>query len=131
MIYEIKRIPPGPVIKIAFFVFLFLGFLFGIFYGLIIVNLLSFMSNVVQFDDELLRQYSNFGLIGIIVMGMVTALFTSVISTVIAGIAVVCYNFFAGLFGGIKIEFRPETQTLQPAFPEASGEPAAGVKSDE
>lgn len=124
MLYEVKRIPPGPVIKVVFFVFLVVGFIVGMFYGLLIMNLFSTMVDVLDIQDEILREYSGFGLFGLIIMGLISALFTSVIMTAMVGLSVVCYNVFAGMLGGVKLELGEEARRLHQSV---YADPAAGI----
>jgi len=101
--YEIKRIPLGPVIKVMFFVFLVTGFVLGIFYGMMLINLISMMSQTLSLSSEVIKEFSNLGTAGIIMMGIIFSLFTSVILTALCAIAAASYNVFAGWLGGIKL----------------------------
>jgi len=104
MIYEIKRIPPGPVIKVCFFVFLFVGFILGLFYGMIIINLLASLGSLLNGEEEIFADYANMGIFGIVMMGIVMSIISSVIMTALIGLSVVCYNVIAGMLGGVKLE---------------------------
>lgn len=115
MIYEIKRIPPGPVIKVSFFVFLFVGFVIGLFYGFIIINLLASLGGLLNGEEEIFSDYANMGIIGIIMMGIVISIISSVIMTALTGLSVVCYNVIAGMLGGVKLELT-EVNIYEPHY---------------
>ena len=117
MLYEIKRIPPGAAMKVAFFVFLIVGFLGGLFYSIILMNIMNTMGSLFNLDEELLQGYSGFGLFGLIVMGMVMAVFTSVIMTLLTGLSALCYNVIAGWLGGLKIELKEDRLDYQRRSP--------------
>ena len=106
MLYEIKRIPPGPVLKVAFFVFLIVGFIIGLFYGLLIMSFLSSMSGMLGMGDQFTSEFSAFGLFGLIIMGVVMSIFSSIIMTIITGLSVVCYNMIASWLGGLEIDLQ-------------------------
>lgn len=104
MEYEIKRIPIAPVVKVAFFIFLIVGFIGGFFYGMLVMNLVSMMSGVMEASDELLQDFTGLGMAGIIMMGIMMAVFSSVIMTALTAIGIASYNVFAGWLGGIKLQ---------------------------
>ena len=104
MTYEIKRIPPGPALKVSFFVFLIVGFIAGLFYGFMIINLISSLGGLLNGEEEIFTDFMHMGLIGIIMMGIMMAIFSSVVMTAMVGIAVVTYNVIAGMLGGFKFE---------------------------
>ena len=106
MLYEIKRIPPGPVLKVAFFVFLIVGFIIGLFYGLLIMSFLSSMSGMLGMADQFTSEFTTFGLFGLIIMGVVMSIFSSIIMTIITGLSVVCYNMIASWLGGLEIDLQ-------------------------
>lgn len=113
MEYEIKRIPIAPVVKVAFFVFLVVGFIGGLFYGMLVMNLISMMSGVLDTGDELLQEFSGLGMAGIIMMGIMIAVFTSVIMTVLTAVGIASYNVFSGWLGGIKLQLEsPELENV-------------------
>lgn len=104
MEYEIKRIPIAPVVKVAFFIFLIVGFIGGLFYGMLVMNLVSMMSGTLDIGDELLQEFTGLGMAGIIMMGIMMAVFSSVIMTALTAIGIASYNVFAGWLGGIKLQ---------------------------
>ncbi|MBC8276641.1 MAG: DUF3566 domain-containing protein [FCB group bacterium] len=113
MEYEIKRIPIAPVAKVAFFVFLVVGFIGGLFYGMLMMNLISMMSGVIDAGDELLQEFSGLGMAGIIMTGMMMAIFSSVIMTALTAVGIASYNVFAGWLGGIKLNLvSPELEDV-------------------
>lgn len=103
MEYEIKRIPLGPVIKVMFFVFLVTGFILGIFYGMMLINLVSVMSQALPMDTDVFKEFSGMGSAGVIMMGFIVSIFTSVIFTALFAVSAASYNVFAGWLGGIKL----------------------------
>ena len=104
MEYELKRIPLAPALKILFFVYLIVGFILGIFYGIMLVNFLSIVSSSLQLGEELLKEFSSLGFAGIIMMGIMMALFSSVILTAITILGLASYNLLAGWLGGLKFQ---------------------------
>jgi len=111
--YELKRIPLAPLIKILFFVYLVVGFIIGIFYGMLLINFLSIVSSAMQVGEDLLKEFSSLGFAGIIMMGMMMSLFSSVILTGLTALAAASYNLFAGWLGGIKLNFEsPELDNI-------------------
>ena len=105
MEYELRRIPILPLVKVMFFVFLLLGFILGVFYGLMIVSMISVMTSAMDFGDtQVLEQFGSLGFIGIIFMGFFMGIFSAVMSSIFAAIGAACYNLFAGWLGGIKLE---------------------------
>jgi len=106
MLYEIKRIPPGPVLKVAFFVFLIVGFIIGLFYGLLIMSFLSSMTGMLGMEDQFASDFTTFGIFGLILMGVVMSIFSSIIMTLMTGLSVLCYNMIASWLGGVEIELQ-------------------------
>jgi hypothetical protein len=108
MEYEIKRIPLAPVVKVAFFVFLVLGFLGGLLYGMMLVKFVAVLSATTGMDSSIFQEFSSFGIIGVVAMGIFTSIFTSVIATGFTIIGIATYNAVAKIFGGIKLQLHSE-----------------------
>ncbi len=104
MEYELKRIQLASVVKTMFFVYLIVGFIGGIFYLMLMMNLISIMSSSMEFGDEVMRDINGLGFMGIIMMGMIFSIFTAVILTGFTALGIVTYNVVTDWFGGIKIE---------------------------
>ena len=115
MLYEIKRIPAGPVLKVSFFIFLIVGFIIGLFYGMLIINLIAGLGGLLNGEEEVFSDFAGLGMLGIIMMGVIMSLFSSVILTAVTGLSVVTYNVFAGMLGGIKVELE-EAQVMMPRY---------------
>ena len=108
MEYEIKRIPVGPAVKVMFFVFLVVGFIGGLVYGLFLMSIISTIGSALPGQEEVFSEFTNLGLMGIIVMGIMSALFSSVFMSLATAFSVLCYNVFAGWVGGVKLEMGSE-----------------------
>lgn len=104
MDYEIKRIPILPLIKVLFFVFLVIGFIWGIFYGLIIIGFVSVMSSVLNLNDSITEQFAGMGFLGVIFMGIFFSIFSAVLMTVFSAVGAACYNLIAGWLGGVTLQ---------------------------
>ena len=113
MEYEVRRIPILPAIKVLFFVYLVIGFAVGVFYGIMVMNLLSVMSSVVDLGDEVIQEFSSMGGFGIIMLGIMMSLFSSVLFSGLTALALAAYNMAAGWLGGIKMELEsPELDDI-------------------
>jgi len=107
MEYEVRRIPVGPAVKVMFFVFLVVGFIGGLVYGMFLMSIISTLGGMFM-QEELTSEFANLGLTGIIVMGIMSALFSSVFMSLMTAFSILCYNVFAGWLGGVKLEMRSE-----------------------
>jgi hypothetical protein len=58
--------------------------------------------------NEVFQEFSGLGPVGIIMMGIVSAIFSSVIMTVLTTLGAGCYNIFANTFGGIRLKLESE-----------------------
>ena len=104
MEYEIKRIPIAPMAKVMFFVFLVVGFISGLLYAMFLVSIISSFGSLLPMEEDVFTEFANLGLTGIITMGIVSSIFTAVIMTLLTAFTALCYNVFAGWFGGIRFE---------------------------
>ena len=113
MEYEVRRIPILPAIKVLFFVYLAIGFAGGIFYGMIVMNLLSVMRSAIDLGDEVFQEFSSMGGVGIIMIGIMMSLFSCVLLSGLTALALATYNMAAGWLGGIKLDIEsPELDEI-------------------
>jgi len=96
VIRELKRIEPKSVVRIAFFIGLLCGFLFGI-YSSFVLNELSSMLTAEE-------SAALGGLAGgsTLMTGLLMALTGSLFFSLMGWLLAVVYNFLAGRFGGIE-----------------------------
>ncbi len=121
MQYELKRIPILPLVKVMFFVFLVMGFIWGALYGIIIMGFVGLMSSALEMDESIFREFSGLGFLGVLFMGIVFSIFSAVLMSIFTAIGAACYNLIAGWFGGVPLEL--EAQRLETTFstPQPSG----------
>lgn len=96
MIRELKRIEPKSVVRIAFFIGLLCGFLFGVYSSFVLSELATVLSSEQSAALGSLSGTST--LITGVMMGLTGSLFFSFMGWLLA----VVYNFLAGRFGGIE-----------------------------
>jgi hypothetical protein len=102
MQYEINRFDLLTVFKVSFLVYLVVGFLIGILYSLIIVQILMMMGPMLEspvFDD-----FGSIGFMGAVTLAIFMAIFMAVVWSIITVIAAGIYNLIAGWVGGLKLE---------------------------
>ena len=112
MIRELKRIEPKSVVRIAFFIGLLCGFLFGV-YSSFVLNQLSGMLTAEE-SAALGGLMGGSVLMTGVMMGLTGSLFFSVMGWLLA----VVYNFLAGRFGGIEyiVAETKDSETAHQAF---------------
>ncbi|MEW5993006.1 MAG: DUF3566 domain-containing protein [Candidatus Zixiibacteriota bacterium] len=117
MRYEIKSIGVWAFLKVSFFFNLVIGFLFGLFYALILGFMMTIMSQVPQFYEEF-----NFPMESVsvgfllIIMPIFCAIVGAILYTIIGVILVLIYNLIARIVGGFEVNLESVVE-LQPKPP--------------
>ncbi len=130
MLYEVKRFDLLTVFKVSFLVYLAVGFLLGILYGLIIVQILSTLGPMM--DNAMFDDFSGMGFTAALTMALFMAIFMAVIWSIVTVIAAGIYNLVAGWVGGVQVELggltppaaipvTPPPSPSAPTSPEAPG----------
>jgi hypothetical protein len=119
MIHEVKRFDLLTVFKVSFLVYLAVGFLLGILYGLIIVQILSTVGPMM--DNAMFDDFGNMGFTAAVTMALFMAIFMAVIWSIVTVIAAGIYNLVSGWVGGVQVELSG-VNLLQP-MPTASAPP--------
>ncbi len=105
MDYELKHIDAWSVAKTLFIIFLFLGFLFGLFY----ILLLASVSNIAGgFGQEFGAGIPHVGGAFLLILSIFIAFFIAFLYAIVGAIFAVLYNILVGWIGGIKVELREE-----------------------
>lgn len=117
MNYEIRRLDLMSVLKVSFLIYLVIGFLIGMFYALIITQMLALFSSFM--GDQAITALGKIGGASIFIIAIVMAVFMAVLWSILTVIAAALYNLLAGSFGGIKVELA-EAQGFKYIPPAAS-----------
>ena len=131
MTYEIKRFDLLTVFKVSFLVFLVVGFLIGLLYGLILVKMISTFGPLME--SELFENFGEVGFIAAITLALFMAVFLAIVWSIITVIAAGIYNVICGWIGGLRVELEtvpglyPQTSVSPPAAPppQPGGTPGA------
>ena len=133
MTYEVRRFDLLAVFKVCFLVYLVVGFLLGLFYGLILMKMISALGPLL--DTPVLDDFQGMSFFAAIALAVFMAVFLAVIWSIITVVAAGIYNVIAGMVGGIRMElaeitlpfYRPQTPPppSQPTVPPQGG--GAGV----
>ncbi|MBU0691835.1 DUF3566 domain-containing protein [bacterium] len=110
MIRELKRIEPKSVVRIAFFIGLLCGFLFGVYSSFVLSELTTMLTTEESAALKGLTGGST--LMTGVMMGLTGSLFFSLMGWFLA----VVYNFLAGKFGGIEFMVN-EMKDSEPEHP--------------
>lgn len=102
MTYEIKRFDLLSVFKVSFLIYLVLGFLLGLFYGLILMKMIASFSPFME--NQMFEGMINISAAGMFFMVVFMAVLMAVIWAVLTVIAAALYNVLTGALGGIKVE---------------------------
>jgi hypothetical protein len=104
MQYEIKRLDLLSVFKISFLIYLVIGFLIGIFYSLILTQMMAMFSSFM--DDQAFQGIAKLTGPGLIFLALFLAIFIAVMWSILTVIAAAIYNLLSGAVGGIKVELQ-------------------------
>lgn len=121
MKYEWKRCNVWSVVKIAFLTCGVMGFLFGIFYAILLTVIGGILGMVGGGEFEEISGFFS-GTFGFF-MAFVIAFTYAVVGSIMAAILAWLYNFFARLVGGISITLEPETPGADRGVREQSPQP--------
>jgi hypothetical protein len=115
--YEFKSIGIWALIKVSFFLNLIFGFIFGVFYSLILIPLTRWVTQLTEVES---LQYENDTTMGMLfLLPFLFALFAALFNTLFAAVIGALYNGIAKITGGLEfnIEKMPEVSFLmvQPA----------------
>lgn len=113
MPYEVKRFDLLTVFKVSFLVYLVVGFLLGILYGLVLVQILSTMGPLL--DNPMFSDFGHMGFTAALTMALFMAIFMAVIWSVVTVIAAGIYNVVTGWVGGIRVELEQNVALRPPA----------------
>jgi hypothetical protein len=115
---ELKHVEIGSLFKVAFVLYLVLGLVAGLFFGMALAMMGSFASLL---GDEQIPGLGHLGMItgaaGFVAVP-VMALCYGLVGSIVVSIVGLLYNFAASKMGGVKIEF--ETGEVTPAAPAAT-----------
>ncbi len=114
-VFEIKKVPVWPVIRVVFIVFLILGILIGILYSIIFSGL-GFLAGGLggsPFNEDL-AVLRGFGFIMIPVIAFTYAIF----GTIWAVIGILLYNLIASIAGGVELTLMSHGAQPPPREPE-------------
>ncbi len=107
MRYEIKSIPLWPVIRIAFFVNLIVGFIAGIFMAVSLVPFMALMSAMATYDPTYLDVESSAATTFALTVPFLSALWWAFFGTLFVLIIAFVYNLVARFVGGVECQMEP------------------------
>ena len=100
-IFEMRRIPVWPVMRVVFIIFLIIGIIVGLMYGFMISSFGLLLSALGESPlDEGFPLIGNLGFLMIPIFAILYAVF----GTIAAVIWAVIYNITASVVGGIELE---------------------------
>jgi len=102
MNYEVRRFDLLSIFKISFLIYLIIGFLIGLFYALILTQIMAVFSSFM--DDQALSAVGKLTGASIFLVAIFLAIFMAVFWSILTVIGAAIYNLLAGSFGGIKVE---------------------------
>jgi len=124
MRYELKSIRIWTFLKVAFFINLVMGFLFGILYAMMIPVLSKVAGMIPGFSGELgYLADSSFALM-LIVMPISFAIQSALFLTLIGVVAVGIFNLVARIVGGLQLDLEV-VEPVVPPQPVAQPQPVA------
>lgn len=124
MRYELKSIGIWAFIKVMFFLNLIFGFMFGVFYAIVLIPLVTALGAITGFDNPALAEMPSMGAM-LIFMPILFALFSAFFNTLIAVIIAAVYNGITRLLGGFEFTFDAiadviPVRAVQPSAPQSS-----------
>ncbi len=121
MKYELKRIGIWSAVKITFILSLIMGFIFGIFYALLIFMLTSLPMAMMQ--DDQMAALQNFGAAAAVILPFFMAFFMAIINTIFTVIGIAAYNLVARMTGGVEWELAEVAAQPAVTAPPAAWQP--------
>ena len=110
--YVLRKVPLGPVLKVAFILFLIIGVIIGIFYALLISSF-GFLAGALN-DPSIGRELGFLRGLGFVLVPVI-AIFYSVFATIVVAIWVLVYNLLASVIGGVELVLERPSGTAPPA----------------
>jgi hypothetical protein len=117
---ELKQVEIGSLFKVAFVLYLVLGLVAGLFFGMALAMMGSFASFLG--DEHIPGLGMMTGAVGFVVIPVMAVCY-GVVGSLVVSIVGLLYNFAASKMGGVKIEF--ETGEVTPAAPAVTSIPQA------
>ncbi len=114
--YVLKKVPLGPVLKIAFILFLIIGVIIGVFYALLISSF-GFLASALN-DPSLGSEMGFIRGLGFVLVPVI-AIFYAIFATIVVAIWVLVYNLLASVVGGIELVLEPSAAAAAPAAADA------------
>lgn len=121
MTYEVKRFDLLTVFKVSFLIYLTVGFLLGILYGLILMKMISAFGPLLE--SPVFEGFGQIGVMAAFTLALFIAVFMAVIWSVITVIAAGIYNLLAGWVGGLRLEL---AQPQAPYYIQSTTAPPTG-----
>ncbi len=119
MRYELKRIPLWPFIKVAFFINLLIGFVFGLFYSPIVSVIMMVLTATPYLGSAGVESApASWGML-LFTIPFISAFLAGCVNTLIGLILVLAYNMFSVLLGGLEFELEPVRHEPTPPAPTA------------
>ena len=117
MQYELRSIGIWALIKVSFFLNLIFGFIFGIFYALILIPLTRLVTQLTEVESLQYESDTTMGLL--FLLPFLFALFAALFNTLLAALIGALYNGIARITGGFEFSFekmpRMEFLKVEPA----------------
>lgn len=126
MTYEVKRFDLLTVFKVSFLIYLTVGFLLGILYGLILMKMISAFGPLLE--SPVFEGFGQIGVMAAFTLALFIAVFMAVIWSVITVIAAGIYNLLAGWVGGLRLEL---AQPQAPYYIQSTTAPPTGTPVSE
>lgn len=111
MIFTLRRLPLGPVIKVGFVVYFILSFIGFLLYSMLLMGMINSIGALLG-DFDLPSSFVSGPTM--ILGGLFIAVFLAVLYTIITAVFVLVYNAVASFTGGFELELEtPETESMQ------------------
>mgnify|MGYP001080195629 CR=1 FL=1 len=120
--YVLKRVPLGPVLKIAFILFLAIGVIIGVFYALIISSF-GFLASALD-DPSISGEIGFMRGLGFVLIPVI-AIFYAIFATIVVAIWVLIYNLLSSVIGGIELQLEAPSIAASPVA-ETTGPAGSG-----
>lgn len=104
MTWELKRVPLGPVVRVAFLVFFLLALVLFLLYSTVLMGIVRSVGDAL--DIPLI---SGAGGVALVFAGLLVAFLSAFFYTLIAVLVTLFYNAIASFSGGLRLELEEET----------------------
>jgi hypothetical protein len=119
-VFELKRIPIWPVVRVTFIVLLVVGILIGFFYGMLVSGIGYLIGTLGE--SPFGENVPLLGNLGFLMVPIIAVLY-AVIGTIWVIIWVLIYNIAAAVVGGIELDLSPKESAFHGAAPMHPGTP--------